>query len=187
MCMRARTYTHMYMYTHTHTERYVCMGLSVCVCVCVWGICTSAASLERLSQLAQRGWILTIILGAGTMVAVLWGLWLCRSVFMRTAAMVAVFFKNCDQDPDLFLRSATMVAVLITLKIYDFLGLRSYCSKFASILKWQLRESLSAGGWGTSLSLYTHTHTEICISTDSWESLSACSDMTHYEPHNSTI
>ena len=44
--------------------------------------------------------------------------------------MVAVFSKDCDQGEDcdlgrsLFLRIAIMVAILITLKIYAFLGLR---------------------------------------------------------------
>ena len=54
----------------------------------------------------------------------------------------AVFFKDCDQGRSLFLRTAIMVIVLITLKIYDFLGLgpyysalRPYCSKFATKLK----------------------------------------------------
>ena len=62
--------------------------------------------------------------------------------FLKTAVMVAVFSKDCDQGRSLFLRTAIMVAVLITLKIYDFLklrlcysGLRPRCSKFATILK----------------------------------------------------
>ena len=107
--------------------------------------------------------------------SVIWGLWWSRSVFMRTAAMIAVIFKDCDQGHSLqkktatclFLRTATMVAVQITLKIYDFLGLRPCysglrpcCSKFATILKWQLRESLSADGWGT---FFTHTRAHIYI------------------------
>ena len=92
----------------------------------------------------------------------IWRLWLIRSVFMKTAAMVAIFSKDCDQGRSLFLRTATMVAVLITLKIYDFLGLRpsysglgSCCSKFVIILKWLLRESLSAVSWGT---FFTHIY-----------------------------
>ena len=44
---------------------------------------------------------------------------------MRTAAMVVIFSKDCDQGRSLSLKTATMVTVLITLKIYDFLGLRS--------------------------------------------------------------
>ena len=48
--------------------------------------------------------------------------------FMKTAARVAVFFKDNEQGRSIFLRTATMVAVLITQKIYDFLGLRAYYS-----------------------------------------------------------
>ena len=41
---------------------------------------------------------------------------------MRTATKVAVFSKDCYQGRSLFLRTATMVAVLIILKIYMILA-----------------------------------------------------------------
>ena len=62
--------------------------------------------------------------------------------YMRTVIISQYFYEDCCHDRSLFLRTATMVAVLITLKLYDFLGLRSCysglrpcCSKFATILK----------------------------------------------------
>ena len=117
------------------------------------GICTSAASWESLSDGATclnfnhnfKYWYH----GRNF----LWGLWLSRSLFMRTlpwsqsflmtATKVAVFlwgllpwsqsflrtgfYEDCCHGRSLFLRTATiflrtatMVAVLITLKIYDF-------------------------------------------------------------------
>ena len=59
--------------------------------------------------------------------------------FLRTAVMIAVFSEDCDYGHSLFLRTANIFSVLITLKIYDFF-------RTATILKRQLRESLSAGG-----------------------------------------